>query len=106
MRRAPKLVQITYIQVIRMTREQVIVEIKEDNKYGVNKDMAEYTEADEGSNKTIEPLQVVDPSQSRAFAINVIALLPYMLQNYEDDNPLCIQAAENIAQVLPRLMKI
>ncbi|XP_045105728.1 protein furry-like isoform X4 [Portunus trituberculatus] len=44
-------------------------------------------------------LQVVDPSQSRAFAINVIALLPYMLQNYEDDNPLCIQAAENVAQV-------
>ncbi|XP_064103219.1 protein furry-like isoform X6 [Macrobrachium nipponense] len=44
-------------------------------------------------------LQVVDPSQSRAFAINVIALLPYMLQNYEDANSLCIQAAENIAQV-------
>lgn len=50
-------------------------------------------------------LQVVDPSQSRAFAINVIALLPYMLQNYEDDNPLCIQAAENIAQVLTRLIR-
>lgn len=44
-------------------------------------------------------LQVVDPSQSRAFAINVIALLPYMLQNYEDANALCIQAAENVAQV-------
>ncbi|XP_069960081.1 protein furry isoform X3 [Cherax quadricarinatus] len=44
-------------------------------------------------------LIVVDPSQSRAFAINVIALLPYMLQNYEDANTLCIQAAENIAQV-------
>ncbi|XP_076040545.1 microtubule binding protein furry isoform X4 [Oratosquilla oratoria] len=44
-------------------------------------------------------LQVVDPSQSRAFPINVIALLPYMLLHYEDANALCIQAAENIAQV-------
>ena len=46
---------------------------------------------------------MVDPSQSRAFAINVIALLPYMLQNYEDANSLCIQAAENIAQVRAEL---
>lgn len=44
-------------------------------------------------------LQVVDPTQNRSFAINVIALLPYMLQNYEDANALCIQSAENIAQV-------
>ncbi|XP_042872601.1 protein furry-like isoform X6 [Penaeus japonicus] len=44
-------------------------------------------------------LQVVDPTQNRSFAINVIAMLPYMLQNYEDANTLCIQSAENIAQV-------
>ncbi|KAK4300624.1 hypothetical protein Pmani_027179 [Petrolisthes manimaculis] len=44
-------------------------------------------------------LQVVDPTQSRGFATNVIALLPYMLCHYEDASPLCIQAAENIAQV-------
>ncbi|KAJ8969161.1 hypothetical protein NQ314_001902 [Rhamnusium bicolor] len=42
---------------------------------------------------------VVDPSQSIAFPMNVIALLPYMLLNYEDANELCIRAAENIAQV-------
>ncbi|XP_066250595.1 protein furry isoform X1 [Euwallacea similis] len=42
---------------------------------------------------------VVDASQSIAFPMNVIALLPYMLLNYEDANELCIRAAENIAQV-------
>ncbi|XP_017780111.1 PREDICTED: protein furry isoform X2 [Nicrophorus vespilloides] len=42
---------------------------------------------------------VVDPSQSIAFPMNVIALLPYMLLNYEDANELCIRSAENIAQV-------
>ena len=43
---------------------------------------------------------MIDPSASRAgFAMNVIALLPYMLHHYEDANALCIQAAENIAQV-------
>ena len=31
--------------------------------------------------------------------MNVIALLPYMLHHYEDANPLCIQAATNIATV-------
>lgn len=44
-------------------------------------------------------LVVVDPSQSIAFPMNVIALLPYMLLNYEDANELCIRSAENIAQV-------
>lgn len=44
-------------------------------------------------------LVVVDPSQSIAFPMNVIALLPYMLLNYEDANELCIRTAENIAQV-------
>ncbi len=42
---------------------------------------------------------VIDPSQSLAFPMNVIALLPYMVQNYEDANELCIRSAENIAQV-------
>lgn len=42
---------------------------------------------------------VVDPSQSIAFPMNVIALLPYMLLNYEDANELCIRSADNIAQV-------
>ncbi|CAH2001764.1 unnamed protein product [Acanthoscelides obtectus] len=42
---------------------------------------------------------VIDPSQSIAFPMNVMALLPYMLLNYEDANELCIRAAENIAQV-------
>lgn len=31
--------------------------------------------------------------------MNVIALLPYMLLNYEDANEICIRSAENIAQV-------
>jgi hypothetical protein len=43
---------------------------------------------------------VVDPSQSLAFPMNVMALLPYMVQNYEDANELCIISAENIAQVI------
>ncbi|KAL0279789.1 UNVERIFIED_CONTAM: hypothetical protein PYX00_001270 [Menopon gallinae] len=43
-------------------------------------------------------LPVVDPSQSLAFPMNVIALLPYMLLNFEDANELCIRSAENIAQ--------
>lgn len=42
---------------------------------------------------------VIDPTQSLAFPMNVIALLPYMVQNYEDANELCITIAENIAQV-------
>ncbi len=42
---------------------------------------------------------VIDPSQSLAFPMNVIALLPYMVQNYEEANDLCINSAENIARV-------
>lgn len=44
-------------------------------------------------------LVVVDPSQNLAFPMNVVALLPYMLLNYEDANELCVHSAENIAQV-------
>ncbi|XP_070490077.1 protein furry isoform X3 [Chironomus tepperi] len=44
-------------------------------------------------------LPVCDPTQSSAFAMNVIALLPYMLLNYDSGNEICIQSAENIAQV-------
>lgn len=45
-------------------------------------------------------LPVVDPTQSLAFPMNVVSLLPYMLLNYEDANELCIRSAENIAQVI------
>ncbi|XP_034942121.1 protein furry isoform X2 [Chelonus insularis] len=44
-------------------------------------------------------LPFVDPTQSLAFPMNVISLLPYMLLNFEDANELCIRSAENIAQV-------
>ncbi|XP_050432999.1 protein furry isoform X2 [Adelges cooleyi] len=44
-------------------------------------------------------LLVVDPSESLAFPMNVVALLPYMLLHYEDANELCIMSAENIAQL-------
>ncbi|CAB0032283.1 unnamed protein product [Trichogramma brassicae] len=44
-------------------------------------------------------LPVVDPTQSLAFPMNVVSLLPYMLLNYEDANELCIRSAENIAQI-------
>ena len=43
---------------------------------------------------------VVAPSQSLAFPMNVIALLPYMVQNYEDANDVCIASAENIVDVV------
>ncbi|KAG8224237.1 hypothetical protein J437_LFUL002693 [Ladona fulva] len=36
---------------------------------------------------------------SMAFPMNVVALLPYLLLHFEDDNELCIRSAENIAQV-------
>ncbi|XP_058831172.1 protein furry isoform X5 [Topomyia yanbarensis] len=44
-------------------------------------------------------LPVCDATQSCAFPMNVIALLPYMLLHYEDANEICIRSAENIAQV-------
>lgn len=44
-------------------------------------------------------LAIMDPTVGSAFAINVMALLPYMVANYEDATPLCIRSAENIAQV-------
>ena len=37
--------------------------------------------------------------QSLAFPMNVIALLPYLVMNYEDANELCITSAKNIAHV-------
>ncbi len=48
---------------------------------------------------TLLDFAVVDPSQSLAFPMNVMALLPYMVQHYEDANELCIRSAENIALV-------
>merc|ERR1719334_942130 len=42
---------------------------------------------------------VVDPTQNLAFPMNVIALLPYLVINYEDANDLCITSADSIARV-------
>lgn len=44
-------------------------------------------------------LSVIDPTQSLAFPMTVVALLPYMLLHYEDANELCVKAACHIAQV-------
>ncbi|GFV46815.1 protein furry homolog [Trichonephila clavipes] len=44
-------------------------------------------------------IPIVDPSESLAFPFHVMALLPYLLLNYDDPNTLCIKSAENIAQV-------
>ncbi|XP_075990401.1 microtubule binding protein furry isoform X7 [Anticarsia gemmatalis] len=43
-------------------------------------------------------LPVIDPTQSVAFPMTVVALLPYMLLHYEDANELCVRAACHIAQ--------
>ncbi|KAL9906690.1 microtubule binding protein furry isoform 3-T3 [Glossina fuscipes fuscipes] len=48
-------------------------------------------------------LPVCDPTQSCAFPMNVMALLPYMLLHFEDANEICIRSAENIAQVSSEL---
>ncbi|GAB6027284.1 hypothetical protein CHUAL_001566 [Chamberlinius hualienensis] len=48
---------------------------------------------------TMLDVPVVDPTQTMGFPYNVIALLPYMLQNYEDPSTICINSAENIAHV-------
>ena len=31
--------------------------------------------------------------------MNVIAMLPYLVEHYEEPNRLCIEAADNVAQV-------
>ena len=38
-----------------------------------------------------------------AFPMNVIALLPYMVEHYESPNKTCTEAAEYISQVLTRV---
>ena len=44
-------------------------------------------------------LCIIDPSESiNSFPFNVMALLPYMLVNYNEPNSLCTKAAEQIAQ--------
>lgn len=48
-------------------------------------------------------LPVCDPTQSCAFPMNVIALLPYMLLHYEEANEVCIRSAEKIARVASEL---
>ncbi|XP_064619246.1 protein furry-like isoform X4 [Lineus longissimus] len=42
---------------------------------------------------------VIDPSQRLGFPMHVIALLPYLVINYESPNQLCKEAAENISRV-------
>ena len=42
---------------------------------------------------------VVDPTQSLGFPMNFIALLPYLVMNYEEANDLCISSADSIARV-------
>ncbi|CAG0921746.1 unnamed protein product [Notodromas monacha] len=44
-------------------------------------------------------LHVIDPSQTVAFPLNVVALLPYMLHHYEDANELCVRSADKIAEI-------
>ena len=51
-------------------------------------------------------LQVVDPSQSYAFPMNIVALLPYLILHYEDVNKLCVRSAENIAQVCTHFISV
>ena len=46
-----------------------------------------------------EKVKKKTPFQDLGFPMNVIALLPYMVQHYEDANDLCILSAENIAVV-------
>lgn len=36
---------------------------------------------------------------SVGFPVNVMCLLPYMVQHYEEPTPICTEAADNIAQV-------
>lgn len=50
-----------------------------------------------------DSLPVCDPTQSCAFPMNVIALLPYMMLHYEEANEVCIRSAENIAHVSTEL---
>lgn len=42
---------------------------------------------------------VVDPGQSMAFPLLVLALLPYLVTNYESPNEACVDAAKAISQM-------
>ena len=42
---------------------------------------------------------VIDPSQCEGFPMNVIALLPYLVEHYEDPSKQCAEAADSIANV-------
>ena len=50
-------------------------------------------------------MALMDPRMGSAFVVNVMALLPYMVVNYEDATALCIRSAENIAQVNLNFLK-
>ena len=41
---------------------------------------------------------------STGFAMNVIALLPYLVEHFEEPNTTCSEVAEHIAQV-PKLLQ-
>ncbi|XP_064474584.1 protein furry-like [Ornithodoros turicata] len=42
---------------------------------------------------------VVDPSETLGFPFHVMALLPYLLLNYDEPTPLCTRVAESVAHV-------
>ncbi|GAB1603756.1 protein furry-like isoform X6 [Argonauta hians] len=46
---------------------------------------------------------VIDPTKYLGFPLNVISLLPYLVQNYEDPGKKCRQAAENISKMCTQL---
>ncbi|XP_076833459.1 protein furry homolog isoform X6 [Brachyhypopomus gauderio] len=47
----------------------------------------------------VSRLSVVNASQAIGFPLNVLCLLPHLLQNFDSPSPFCKEAAERIAQV-------
>lgn len=45
-------------------------------------------------------LSFVDPSGESGFPLTVIACMPYLLSHYEDPLPICLEAAQLIAEVI------
>lgn len=41
----------------------------------------------------------VDPNGESGFPLTVIAFIPYLLTHYDDPPPLCLEAAQLIAEV-------
>ncbi|XP_078684764.1 protein furry homolog-like isoform X1 [Branchiostoma floridae x Branchiostoma belcheri] len=44
-------------------------------------------------------LPVVDPSEAAGFPLNVLALMPYLINHYDSPDKFCTECAENIAEV-------